>query len=781
MRTGSTPQNLQSLLRTPIVWCRGWPWSPVGHTAGEHVAGLHVRARAPGAPDLETLLLPFDRARVPRDVTWRRRRRPALRHWVAQWRESAYPAAALPAAAELPIDVLAHQLTPVLAVMSGRATRLLLADPVGLGKTVEAGLVIRELGSCGLASRVLVLTPASLRDQWQAELGGRCGITAVVTDRQVLERRRRDAPPGLALFHPPGTHVVSVDLAKQPDALAALTAVVWDVVVVDEAHLAAGDSARTAATRAIAARARVVLLLSATPHSGDAGAFRRLCSIGRLGGEPPIALVRADRPLDGRQPPILRDVACRPTSAEQRARHRLARYLRVVEGRGEATGRLVGVVLRKRALSSPSALAASLRHRRAWLERRSDAGFQARLPFDDAEMEDGDVAQPSVLRALPALGDEERATLDAALAAADDATRQPGKLRALASLLRRSRERAIVFTEYRDTLVTLERELARHASVAVLHGGLARGERIAALTRFESGQARLLIATDVAAEGLNLQHSCRLVVHVELPWSPTRLDQRNGRVDRIGQARRVHVWRLLGDRRHEARMLDALAARMAQVAHAGLDTSAALGPGAPALTAPAPDPSDADRDLFVAIPTDDAAAAAGEILLLRRLLTAAGRPPSSATRPRGLPWWRMRRRHVRLSPGVLFALLSPGAVGVRPELRFVHVALEAWPPGTPRDWLSPLASLAARAAEAPATRLAAALAARERALLRAAEAERGRSLRRWQASLFEHRAALAVAAAREQSAVRIAGHVRRLSELERTSPTAVAVAAFLVR
>jgi superfamily II DNA or RNA helicase len=778
MSAVSASQILQPLLRAPVVWCRGWPWSPVGHVAGDHAATLHVRARAPGAPDLETLLLPFDRPRAPRDITWRRRRRPALRHWVARWPESAYPAAMLPGVAELPIEVLAHQLAPVLAVTSGRATRLLLADPVGLGKTVEAGLVICELASRRLASRVLVLTPASLRDQWRAELRDRCGLSAVVTDRQVLERRRRDAPPGLALFHPPGAHVVSVDLAKQPDALAALTAVVWDVLVVDEAHLVAGDSARTAAAGAIAARARVVLLLSATPHSGDAGAFRRLCSIGRFSEEPPIALVRADRPLGGRQPPIVRDVALRPTSAEQQARQRLARYLRVVEGRGEATGRLVGVVLRKRALSSPSALAASLRHRRAWLERRSEAGVQARLPFDEAEMENSDVAQPSVLRALPALGDEERATLDAAIRAAEDATRQPGKLRALVSLLRRTRERAIVFTEYRDTLVMLERELARHASVAVLHGGLARGERIAALTRFESGLARLLLATDVAAEGLNLQRSCRLVVHVELPWSPTRLDQRSGRVDRIGQARRVHVWRLLGDRRHEARVLDALAARVARIADAGLDPAASLDESVPARTALA---TDADPDLFVAFSTDEAARAAGEILLLRRFLTAARRTASAATRPRGLPWWRLRRRHVRLAPGVLFALLCPGAAGVRPELRFVHVALEAWPPGTPRDWLSPLAGVAACAAAGPDTRLAAALAARERALLRAAEADRGRCLRRWQASLFERRAALAVAAAREESAGRIAEHVRRLGELETTASTPVAVAAFVVR
>ena len=91
--------------------------------------------------------------------------------------------------------------------------------------------------------------------------------------------------------------------------------------------------------------------------------------------------------------------------------------------------------------------------------------------------------------------------------------------------------------------------------------------RAAALAQFASGHARVLLATDVAAEGVNLQEACRLVVHVELPWSPARLEQRNGRIDRLGQRRRVHVWRLLGDPRHESRIVDALAG--SACAHAG--------------------------------------------------------------------------------------------------------------------------------------------------------------------------------------------------------------------
>jgi superfamily II DNA or RNA helicase len=756
----------------------------VGQTPGQDATALRVVASAPGAPDLDTFLLPFDWVRHSRALPWRRRRRASLRHRIAAWPDTAFPAATLPLPAVLPIDILPHQLAPALAIVSGRTTRLLLADPVGLGKTIEAGLVLRELAQRGLAARVLVLTPASLRDQWQSELRERCGIDAAITDRQAFEHRRRDAPAGLPLYRPPGTHVISIDLAKQPDALGALTGVVWDLLIIDEAHLVAGDSARTAAAGALGARARVVLLLSATPHTGDSGAFRRLCAIGRLTDGDPIGLIRTDRPIEGRSPPVTRDVVPSPSAAEQTARRRLTQYLRLLEARGSSGGQLVAVVLRKRALSSASALAASLRHRRAWLEGHASTGRQGRLPFDDAEMEDGDIAQPAVLRELPALGGDELAVLDAAIAAAEVAINASSKLRALVSLLRRSRERAIVFTEYRDTLVMLADVLARHASVVTLHGGLTRAERIAALARFEGGGARLLIATDVAAEGLNLQRSCRLVVHVELPWSPTRIDQRNGRVDRLGQTRQVHVWRLLGDRRHEARVLSALATRMARITRAGLDATLADAAALPnAFSAQqAADLNVVDRDAFVTIDATGIDVAALEIALLRRLATAARVSGSAARgRSRGLPWWALRRGREQLPRGVIFALLRPAAAGLRAELRFVHVALTAWPPGAPGEWLAPLAEIAAAAVTAADTRLAAALATRERALLHAAEAERARTLARWQASLFEQRAARAIAAARDESADRIVEHGRRLAELNAPAPAPVAVAAFLVR
>ena len=162
----------------------------------------------------------------------------------------------------------------MLAVVRGATTRLLLADAVGQGKTIEAGLILRELAARGAADRVLVLTPLTLRDQWRAELGSRCRLEADVIDRVALRARDRDAPSGLSPFQAPGIVLLSIDLAKQPDVLARLVSLCWDVLVIDEAHGVSGDSARTAAAAALGARARIVVLLTATPHAGDADGLR---------------------------------------------------------------------------------------------------------------------------------------------------------------------------------------------------------------------------------------------------------------------------------------------------------------------------------------------------------------------------------------------------------------------------------------------------------------------------------------------------------------------------
>jgi hypothetical protein len=187
---------------------------------------------------------------------------------------------------------------------------------------------------------------------------------------------------------------------------------------------------------------------------------------------------------------------------------------------------------------------------------------EVQLPlFGENDQDDADAAPADVLGA-PGFDDpsEERRVLRALVESAAFAEAHDSKRRALTRLLRRVHEPAIVFTEYRDTLTALQSAMGE--DTAVLHGAMDRFERAAAVSRFNSGGARVLLATDAAGEGLNLQHRCRLVVNLELPWNPMRLEQRIGRVDRIGQSRTVHAVNLLASGTAEPGLLARLAERL---------------------------------------------------------------------------------------------------------------------------------------------------------------------------------------------------------------------------
>jgi superfamily II DNA or RNA helicase len=771
----TTPShNLQPVAAGPAASCRAWPWTVAGRRRSGAVTATDVVARAAGAPEVDTFLEPFDIfTPMGRADRWHAGSAATLRDAIGSWPTVAWPEMPIVAAVDVPVTAMPHQLLPALAVMTGQATRLLLADPVGMGKTIEAGLVIRELEAHGAAARVLILTPASLRDQWHVELRTRLSMPSTVVDRAAVEERRSVMPPGIGVFRPPGCHVMSVDLARQPDVVALLIGVIWDVLVIDEAHLVAGDTARSAAAAQIAARARVVLLLTATPHSGDAAAFHRLCALGRLDGEPAIALVRSPGASVSRPAPRHRDIVLRPTPLERAARDWLASYLRLLDGQVSGPARLVGVVLRKRALSSAAALAASLRHRLEWIDRQPGTAAQPSLPFADGETEDDDVAQPAVLRQAPSCGSGERAALVRALDAATAAAADCGKHRVLTRLLQRTRERAIVFTEYRDTLEAVAAGLAGRTAFVALHGGLERQARADALRAFAEGHVRILLATDVAAEGLNLQHACRLVVHFELPWSPVRLAQRNGRVDRIGQSRRVHVWRLLGDRRHEARVLAALADRVARIAASGVDVGD--------LSMRASETPQWTDCMPVDIRAEDAIEAARAAALMRRLVDENRDRPRGRARA-GVPWRQVRYKPGQLPRGVILALLlQRSAIGSRPMIRFVHVELRRWPEGHPSAWLPAIAAQAAERIGPPDAGLASVLRAREEGLLARARQDEGRHRHRWQASLFERRAASIVAAMREASIARLEEHRVRLAALDVVPLPPVPVFALLVR
>ncbi len=518
------------------VKARGWRWRVGRAERAASCIAWHVIPGQLGAPALDVLLHPFDRL-VPDFGTkgWRHLSRAALRQQIAQL-GGAWPDQPLAALQTLKSAPWPHQLALAAALVEGRGTRLVLADAVGLGKTLTAALALAELRERGVGSHVLVLVPAGLRDQWRHELATRAGITAEVVDANALAARRRRALTPQLAWTVPGTFILSLDFAKQPAVMVGLLSRVWDAVVVDEAHLASGDSARRAVVSELAERSRVVLLVSATPHTGDTTQFRALMD---MGGEDQAVWIRRDRRAIGIEPTARTRrwrVSC--SGAELRLLRVLTAYARDVDRHGGPEARLVAVMIRKRALSSPHALRCTLRRRRLLL--KNDGDTQLALPFDgpDGETDMADV-NDGVALGVPALADRaaEVERLEGLEALCGLAASDWSKAVALDRLLRRTREPVILFTEYRDTLHALLERFAGRATIAVLHGGLDRKTRGEAVASFTSGAARVLLATDAAAEGLNLQARCRLVVNVELPWSPLRLEQRAGRVDRLGQSR----------------------------------------------------------------------------------------------------------------------------------------------------------------------------------------------------------------------------------------------------
>jgi superfamily II DNA or RNA helicase len=565
-------QDLQRAPRAPapgtVVAARGRHWRVVDTETYEDCVQVRVAPLNHAGP-AATFLQPFDCVE-PVAVSDRPRR--ASRRRTAEAAAAAlldsHPWTGLRAALAANIRLLPHQLEPALAIFSGQTKRILLADDVGLGKTIQAGLVLAELRARHELTRALIVTPAGLRDQWEGELGDRFDLPVRRVDAGALSQAGRTLPPWTDFWSLPAITVLSIDLLKRPEVCAQVRQTVWDLVIVDEAHHARTATDRGAAAALVCGRARHVVLISATPHGGDRAAFEGLLDLGRLTpSEPGMRVFHRTRGAvsPGVAPRRTRNVNVRVSAAERRLFAILDRYTSRVwrESQGRAAGadaRLAMIVLRKRALSSAASLARSVSRRLMALAGHEpfDDRTQLALGFEDTL--DGELiaddAEPGPVLNTPGLdsADDERRLLARVLTAAHEASRDESKRALLTRTLSRTREPVIVFTEYRDSLEEIARALGAHG-VTYLHGGLMPAARRAAVDAFTTGRARVLLATDAAAEGLNLHHRCRWVVHYELPWNPVRLEQRTGRVDRLGQARRVHAWRLIGAGTDESRIL----------------------------------------------------------------------------------------------------------------------------------------------------------------------------------------------------------------------------------
>jgi superfamily II DNA or RNA helicase len=537
-------ESRTSLVAGAQVELRDSSWTVLDVERFEHVTLLTLRGL--GVESLgrqRRFLLPFDRAReISNRVRLVHCARPeVLRRAVsaiagtASWGECWTAATAR-------IDLRAWQLEPATAAVLG-ATRLLLADEVGLGKTVQAGLIAAELMARGLAHRILVLSPASLRSQWASELSEKFGLVAAVLDQAQLAEMSARLPTGTNPWNTAPLIVSSIDLVKRPEVRSALDEVWFDVLVVDEAHHLTPGTDRSALIADLAARTPWVVLATATPHTGDEAAYRVLQSFGAHGDGSSLVTFRR-RAADVGDRLRRRDLwlAVRPTSAERLLLDATSKYYRALERAAGGNGamRLVASVIARRAASLADAAQRTLERRLA-LMKGATPEIQERLPWDEGDEADLPLSDHVLgTQGMPDVT-EEIAWLERLVALARVAAKDSSKTRILERLIRRTSEPLIVFSEYRDVAIEIARRLSELTSVVVIHGGVAASSRRDRVEAFTGGTARVLVTTDAAGEGLNLQARCRLLVNLELPWNPMRIEQRIGRIDRIGQSQRVRA------------------------------------------------------------------------------------------------------------------------------------------------------------------------------------------------------------------------------------------------
>jgi Helicase conserved C-terminal domain/SNF2-related domain len=643
-----------------------------------------------------TLLLPFDRIELAHERAPRRRRRQSVLKGALHALSLARPERGLWTAPSAHIDLLPWQLVPALAVLDG-VTRLLLADAVGLGKTIQAGLVLAELRARGMVERALVLAPPAIRGSWAEELRGRFDLPVDVLDLPALLDLERTGTVGANPWSRCPVIVSSIDLVKRPEIRLAVESVPLDLLIVDEAHHATPGTDRHAAVEQLARQVPWVVLASATPHSGDAAAYRALLDLGGA-GPAPAGRMRVLRRVHGdvRLTPARRTHALRvtPSREELALQHAVLAYVRDLCRSPRATSgvQLLASVLARRATSSPLAAQKTLQRRLEGLTSRAEPidPSPPLLPWE--ELEDQECKQPWLL--IPGFSDAEaeRECLERLVRLAAAAIPAWSKGRRLRRLLSHVREPAIVFSEFRDTLEACHAALEPVAAVSCLHGELDAGERQRRLSAFLEGRARVLLTTDVAGEGLNLQGPSRLMITVEWPWSPLRLEQRIGRVHRLGQIRTVHGIHFTAAGSYEetvvARLLRRAARAAADLSSPPADalarTIAEQVLGLAVAQEPPEEPSPASA------PIDPRAQPEADRVALLRRFAALGRPL-----PPGAAAWAPPRRGTRRSRVV--ALLEVRRVDSGAlrwsELVAVEIALRT-APAHRREWRSVCRQLA---------------------------------------------------------------------------------------
>ncbi|MBI3074428.1 MAG: DEAD/DEAH box helicase [Deltaproteobacteria bacterium] len=474
---------------------------------------------------------------------------------------------------QIAVEPRAYQLVPLLMALKLDPVRLLIADDVGVGKTIEAALIARELLDRGDIERLAVLCPPHLVDQWMNELEERFHIHGVAVTAASASRLERYLPPSESIFTTHLHTVVSLDYIKSERRRAEFLRACPEFVIVDEAHTCAapgqGRHQRYELLKGLTeSPTRHLVMLTATPHSGDEDAFFRLLGLlepefERLGAATGQARTDLRERLarhfvQRRRPDIAEwkegglfphretnEITYKLTGAWETFFEDVLDYCASVvaavgaDSRKQRLSFWGTLALMRCVASSPAAAVQALRTR---------AGLEAEIPEEEisARVFDGESDALSEDDVEPPAGSDDPG-LGGLIAQAEQLAGQSGdpKLKAVIDHLRELVEAGfspVVFCRYIATAHYVGKHVVgkfKGVEVAVVTGELTSGERRDRVDALGETERRILVATDCLSEGINLQEHFDAVVHYDLSWNPTRHEQREGRVDRFGQKRDV--------------------------------------------------------------------------------------------------------------------------------------------------------------------------------------------------------------------------------------------------
>jgi len=512
------------------------------------------------------------------------------------------------------IDPLPFQIEAVYGyVLKQPHIRFLIADDPGAGKTIMAGLIIKEMKLRGLVRRILIVVPGHLKDQWRRELKEKFNEKFVVLDRHTFNAHYGENP-----WERNEQIITSIDFAKQEEILPTLSSVHWDLVIADEAHKMAaysyGDKVsktqRYKLGEVLSNTSNHLLFLTATPHKGDPENFRLFLDLLMPGFFADSQMV--EKAVKNRETPLLRrlkedlkDFEGKPiftrrfpitvkfelSDKEKELYNEVSRYVLEQYNKALVDDKKRNIafalmILQRRMASSTYALLKSLKRRKEKLEKvlKGEDQQDKRVSIDVEALEDLEESErwqkekewESIsLAKNPEELKQEITTLEILIEKAKEIIESESEVKlselrkAIEEGFRKIEEmdgnpKILIFTESKDTLEYLVKKIRNWGyKVNVIHGGMNIDERIKAEKIFRD-ETEIMIATEAAGEGINLQF-CHIMINYDIPWNPNRLEQRMGRIHRYGQRKDVYIFNLVAEDTREGKVLARLFDKLEEI------------------------------------------------------------------------------------------------------------------------------------------------------------------------------------------------------------------------